>query len=160
MKKNLYTDHQALEPLNKRNRCNKQYSTRLTQCIDRLTPFDISIQHIAGSNLQFTEYFSSNPVEGARPEENYDEEYVITILIEQAELTLKEKPIFADQSKLTNDKEEIRNNNTETQIEHRKNEPQTNKIFLILFNVNKTEQKETTATGQTDNNTSHSGRKN
>ena len=27
----LYTDHQALEPLIKRNRCNKQYSERLTR---------------------------------------------------------------------------------------------------------------------------------
>ena len=27
----LYTDHQALEPLIKRNRCNKQYRARLTQ---------------------------------------------------------------------------------------------------------------------------------
>ena len=27
----LYTDHQALEPLIKRNRCNKQYSARLTR---------------------------------------------------------------------------------------------------------------------------------
>ena len=27
----LYTDHQALEPLLKRNRCNKQYSARLTR---------------------------------------------------------------------------------------------------------------------------------
>ena len=30
----LYTDHQALEPLIKRNRCNKQYSARLTRWLD------------------------------------------------------------------------------------------------------------------------------
>ena len=41
----LYTDHQALEPLIKRNRSNKQYSARLTRWLDRLTHFDISIQY-------------------------------------------------------------------------------------------------------------------
>ena len=57
-KVHLYTDHQALEPLNKRNRCNKQNSTRLTQWLDRLTHCDISIQHIAGSILKLTDYLS------------------------------------------------------------------------------------------------------
>ena len=51
----LYTDHQALEPLIKRNRCNRQYSARLTRWLDRLAHFDIAIQHIAGSNLKFTD---------------------------------------------------------------------------------------------------------
>ena len=58
----LYTDHQALEPLIKRNRSNRQYSARLTKWLDRLTHYDISIQHIAGSNLKFTNYLSRNPV--------------------------------------------------------------------------------------------------
>ena len=73
----LYTNHQALEPLIKRNRSNKQYSARLTRWVDRLTHFDISIQHIAGSNLKFTDDLSRNTVRGAIPEKNYDEEYVI-----------------------------------------------------------------------------------
>ena len=58
----LYTDHQALEPLIKRNRSNKHYSARLTRWLDRLTHFDIAIQHIAGSSLKFTDYLSRNPV--------------------------------------------------------------------------------------------------
>ena len=64
----LYTDHQPLEPSIKRKRCNKQYSARLTQLLDRITHFDISIQHNAGSNLKFTDYLSRNPVGGATPE--------------------------------------------------------------------------------------------
>ena len=48
----LYTDHQALEPLIKRNRCKRLYSARLTRWLDRLAHFDIAIQHIAGSNLK------------------------------------------------------------------------------------------------------------
>ena len=76
----LYTDHQALEPLIKRKRSDKQYSARLTRWLDRLTHFDISIQHIAGNNLKFTDYLSRKPVGGATPEEIYNEEYVINII--------------------------------------------------------------------------------
>ena len=36
----LYTDHQALEPLIKRNRCNKQYSARLTRWLHRFRYFN------------------------------------------------------------------------------------------------------------------------
>ena len=68
-KVHLYTDHQPLEPLIKRNRSNKQYSARLTRGLDRLTHFDISIQYIAGSKLKFTDYLSRNPVGGPTPEE-------------------------------------------------------------------------------------------
>ena len=76
----LYTDHQALEPLIKRNRCNKQYSARLTRWLDRLAHFDISVQHIAGSNLKFTDFLGRNPVEDATTENMYDEQYVMNIL--------------------------------------------------------------------------------
>ena len=60
--------------------------------------FDISIQHIAGSNLKFTDYFSRNLVGGGMSEENNDEEYVSNILTEQAELNLKYGTLFANQS--------------------------------------------------------------
>ena len=114
-KVHLYTDNQALEPLIKRNRCNKQYSARLTRWLDRLTHFDISIQHIAGSNLKFTDYLSRNPVGGATPEANYEEEYVINIITEHAELNLKYGPIFADQSENTETRTTFHNHKTETQ---------------------------------------------
>ena len=113
-KVHLYTDHQALKPLIKRNQCNKQYSARITRWLDRLTHFDISIQHIAGSNLKFTDYLSRNPVGGATPEENYEEEYVITILTEHAELNLKYGQIFADQSEHTENRTTLHNHKTET----------------------------------------------
>ena len=58
----LYTDHQAMEPLIKRNRSNHHYSARLTRWLDRLAHFDIAVQHIAGKNLKFTDYLSRNPV--------------------------------------------------------------------------------------------------
>ena len=54
---------QNIRTINKRNRCNKQYSARLTRWLDRLTHFDISVQHIAYSNLKVTDCLSKNPVE-------------------------------------------------------------------------------------------------
>ena len=50
----LLTDHQALEPLIKRNRSNKTYSARLTRWLDRLAHFTINVKHIAGKNLALT----------------------------------------------------------------------------------------------------------
>ena len=58
-KLHFYTDHQALEPLIKRNRSN-QYSARVTRWLDRLAHFDIAVQHIEGSKLNFTDYLSIN----------------------------------------------------------------------------------------------------
>ena len=113
----LYTDHQALEPLIKQNRCNKQYSARLTRWLERLTHFDISIQHIASSNLKFTDYLSRNPVGGAAPEENYEEEYVINILTEHAKLNLEHGRLFADQSKHDKHKTELNKPTTSGQSE-------------------------------------------
>ena len=93
----LYTDYQALEPLIKRNRCNKQYSARLTRWLDRLEHFDISIQHIAVSNLKFTDFLSRNPIAGAMTENLYIEQYVTNSLTEQAEINLKYGRIFTNQ---------------------------------------------------------------
>ena len=108
----LYTDHQALEPLIKRNRCNKQYSARLTRWLDRFAHFDISIQHTGGSNLKFPDFLSRNPVKGATAENKNDEQNVINILTEQAELNLKYGRIFTNQSQQTPKK-----NYTRAQIE-------------------------------------------
>ena len=152
-KEHLYTDHQALEPLIKRNRCNKQYSARLTRWLDRLTHFDISIQHIAGSNLKFTDYLSRNPVGGATSEENYEDEYVINILNEHAELNLKYGPIFADQSEHTENRTTLHNHKTETQKECKESQSQTNRKFENKNNVNKIEQSKITTSGQSDINT-------
>ena len=99
-------DPQILEPLIKRNRCNKQSSARLKRWRDRLTQFDKSMKLIAGSNLKFTDYLSRNPVGGATPEENYDEEYVTNKLTGQVESNLKYGPIIANQSKHTENKKQ------------------------------------------------------
>ena len=73
----LLTDHQALEPLIKRNRSNKTYSARLTRWLDRLAHVTINVNHIAGKHLALTDYLSKNPSTPPQTDEAYDEEYVI-----------------------------------------------------------------------------------
>ena len=126
----LYTDHQALEPLIKRNRCNRQYSARLTRWLDRLAHFDIAIQHIAGSNLMFTDFLSRNLVENATTEDVYDEQYVINILSEQTELNRKYGQIFADQSQSATER-------TKTTEFHSNDQSQRNRTFEKNRDVNK-----------------------
>ena len=126
----LYTDHQALEPLIKRNRCKRQYSARLTRWLDRLAHFDIAIQHIAGSNLKFTGFLSRNPVENATTEDVYDEQYVINILSEQAELNRKYEQIFPDQSQSATER-------TKTTEINSNDQSQRNRTFEKNRDVNK-----------------------
>ena len=76
----LFSDHQALEPLLKRNKTNKQYSARLTRWLDRLNHFDICLKHTAGKKIKFTDFISQNPTKNPEPEENYEEEFVINAI--------------------------------------------------------------------------------
>ena len=146
----LYTDHQALEPLIKRNRCNKQYSARLTRWLDRLAHFDIAIQHIAGSNLKFTDYLTRNPVEGATPEDNYDEEHVINILSEQAKLNAKYGQLFADQSDISKRVTEIKNDRSENKIEQQENQLQASRKFANKNGMNKISRSEKNKSGPSE----------
>ena len=93
---------------------------------------------------------SRNPVGGATTKENYEEEYVINILTEHAELNMKHGPIFADQSERTENRTRLHNHKTETQNESKANQSQTNRIFENKNNVNKIEQSKITTSGQSD----------
>ena len=77
----LLTDHQALEPLIKRNRSNKTYSARLTRWFDQLAQFTINVNHIAGKHLALTDYLSRNPSAPPQTDDVYDEEYVINNIL-------------------------------------------------------------------------------
>ena len=122
----------------------------MTRWLDRLTHFDISIQHIAGSNLKFTDYLGRNPVGGPIPEENYDEEYVINILTEQAELNLKYGQKFANQSESSKIKAETGNGTSEEQIEKIDNQSHSNRTFEKDYGVDKIQQSENNTSGQSD----------
>ena len=80
-------------------------------------------------------------------------------MTEQAELNLKYGPLFADQSKRTKYQTKLHNNKTETQNEQEKNQSETDRIFENVYNVNKSEQSETTTSGQSDISTPNSSRK-
>ena len=73
----LLTDHQALEPLIKRNHLNKTYSARLTRWLNQLAHFSINVSHIAGKHLALTDYLSRNPTAPPQADDAYDKEYVI-----------------------------------------------------------------------------------
>ena len=90
----LFSDHQALEPLLKRNKANKQYSARLTRWLDRLNHFDISLKHTAGKEIQFTDFISRNPTENPEPKENYEEEFVSNAIAQLATVNARTGRIF------------------------------------------------------------------
>ena len=62
---NLLTDHQALQPLLKRNRAHKQYSARITRWLDSLSHFDVNVQYTAGKNIPLTDYLSRHQIVNA-----------------------------------------------------------------------------------------------
>ena len=113
----------------KRNRCNRQYSARLSRWLDRLAHFDIAIQHIAGNNLKFTDLLSRTPVEKATNEDAYSEQYVINILLED-ELNAKYGPLFVDQPQNAPER-------TKTTEENVNNKSHRNRTFEKNRDVNK-----------------------
>ena len=85
----LLTDHQAREPLIKRNRSNKTYSARLTRWLDRLAHFSINVGHMAGKHLTLTDYLSRNPSAPPQADDAYDEEYVINKIVPHYKFVVK-----------------------------------------------------------------------
>ena len=127
----LLTDHQAMEPLIKRNRSNKTYSARLTRWLDRLAHFDINIKHIAGKHLTLTDYLSRNPVAKPVPIENYDEEYVINCIIPLLEF-INTHGSISDEKKATMQTE----NNTAQQNNSQSQTRSVNKQPLTTNQIN------------------------
>ena len=70
------------------------------------------------------------------PEENYDEEYVINILAEQANKNLKYGPLFADQSNRSKSVIERKMKDSETHTERKVNQSQTNELSENEKHVN------------------------
>ena len=103
--------------------------------------------------MKFTDYLSRDPVGGATLEEKYDEEYVINILAEQAELNLKHGQLFENQSKRSNCITERTKNNSKHTTEHETDQSQLNRTFENKNHVNETEQNKRTTSGQSDNST-------
>ena len=120
----LRTDHQAPEPLTKRNRSNKTYSARLTRWLDILAHFDTNIKHVAGNHLTLTVYKSRNPIAQPVPIKNYDKEYVINCIIPLLEFTNNHGSI-SDEKKATTqtDKATAQQTNTQSQARNVNKQP-------------------------------------
>ena len=97
----LFSHHQALESRLKRNKSNKPYSARLTRWLDRLNHFDITLKYAAGKEIKSTDFISRNPIETAKPEENYKEEFVMNAIAQLATVNYRIGRIFI-QSDFTN----------------------------------------------------------
>ena len=84
------------------------------------------------------------------PDENYDEEYVINILAEQANLNLKYGQLFADQSNRSKTVTERKKNDSETHTERKVNQSQTSELSENDNHVNEIKQNEITTSGQSE----------
>ena len=100
----LFSDHQALEPLLKKTKANKQYSVQLTRWLDRLNHFDITHKYTAGKEIKFTNFVSRNPTENVEPEKNYKEEFVINAIAHFATVNGRIEQIFNQSGNRNTDK--------------------------------------------------------
>ena len=122
----LFSDHQALEPLLKRNK-QINNTVRLTRWLDRLNHFDICLKPTAGEEIKFTDYISRNPTENPEPEENYEEEFVINAIAQLATVNARIGRIF-DQSEDATTASEANIRDTRSLIDTRRY--QTNKSHI------------------------------
>ena len=132
----LFPNHQALEPLLKRNKTNKQYSARLTRCLDRLNHFDISLKYTDGKEVKFIDFISRNPTETAEPEENYEEEFVINAIAQIATVNGRIGRIF-DQSENSNTAN-MHDTRTQTGTRYRKTNTNHSDLKLTANQTNNT----------------------
>ena len=123
----LFSDHQAMEPLLKRNKANKQNSAQLTRWLDRLNHFDISLKHTAGKEIKFTDFISHNPTKNPEPEKNYKEEFLINAIAELAPVNARIGRIF-NQSDGENETNGINMHDTRSLIDTRRHQSNTSHI--------------------------------
>ena len=76
----VITDHRALLSIMRANRSNKSYDSRLTRWVDRLLPFDFSIDHLPGTKTGLVEYISRDPQQKAVNISAYDEHFIVAKL--------------------------------------------------------------------------------
>ena len=84
-------DHQKLLMALKNNRGNKTNQSCLTRWIDRLLPFDFTVQHIPGKNMGFANYFSRYPISLAPKTRKSDKNYVVNLIDSFKHLQKKRK---------------------------------------------------------------------
>ena len=76
----VVTDHRALLSILKEHRSNKSYNSRLSRWIDRLLPYNFTIEHMPGAKMGLVEYISRNPFTRAKKISTYDEHFVVATI--------------------------------------------------------------------------------
>ena len=76
----VITDHRALLSILKEHRSNKSYNSRLSRWVDRLLPYQFSIEHLPGAKMGLVDYISSNPYQPAKSVSKYEEEFLVATL--------------------------------------------------------------------------------
>ena len=76
----ILTDHQALLSALNENRGNKTYQSRLTRWVDRLLPFNFTIEHVPGKDMGFRDYLSRNPSQPPPPPSTDDTQFIINTI--------------------------------------------------------------------------------
>ena len=76
----VITDHRALLSIMRENRANKSYNSQLTHWVDRLLPFDFTIDHLPGSKMGLVDYISRDPQQKAVNVSVSDEQFKIAKL--------------------------------------------------------------------------------
>ena len=61
----------------KEHRSNKSYKSRLTRWVDRLTLFDINIEHISGAKMGLVDYISRQLNRKAKITNKNDDEFAV-----------------------------------------------------------------------------------
>ena len=76
----VITDHRALLSILKEHRSNKSYNSRLARWVDRLLPYQFSIEHLPEAKMGSVDYISRNPYQPAKSVSKYDEEFLVATL--------------------------------------------------------------------------------
>ena len=76
----VITDHRALLSIMRENRANKSYNSRWKRWVDRLLPFDFTVDHLPGSKMGLVDYISRDPQQKAVNISAYDEQFIVAKL--------------------------------------------------------------------------------
>ena len=76
----VVTDHRALLSILKEHRSNKSYKSRLSRWIDRLLPYNFTIEHMPSAKMGLVDYISRNPFARAKNISTYDEHFVVATI--------------------------------------------------------------------------------
>ena len=76
----VITDHRALFSNMREFRANKSYNSGHTRWVDRLLPFDSTIDHLPGSKMGLVDYISRNLQQKAVNISAYDEQFIVAKL--------------------------------------------------------------------------------